>query len=95
MDPYYDDGDERVVGRNEYPDPDYTPSFPWVGAQDLALPEEEFEDVYDESELSLPNFSVSSDVLDYPYNCTPLRRQTDSNDPSVDPDFDFRDDQEM
>ena len=95
MDPYYDDGEEMVVDSSEYPDPDYTPRFPWVGTQGLAMLEEEFEDTDDDAELSVRKRSVSSNVLDQPDNFPLLRPQTDPNDPSLDPDFDVPGDEEM
>ena len=94
MEPYYDDGDERMFGDSEYPDPDYTPSLPWVGPRGPALLEEEFKDVHDEAEPALSNRSVSSTALDHLTNRSPSRLPNKSNDSSVDPDSDFRDDEE-
>jgi len=91
MDHYFGE-DEMGIETNEYPDPDYTPRFAWLGVRNTTPPQHTIESLTDDagqstSEDGSGNNSPVGDQI-YPE----LEEGRDANGLSRDPDFQYHDD---
>jgi len=91
MDPYFDE-DDTVIETNEYPDPEYLPSFAWLGVRNAGPPGQSIGNVEDDteqltSEDGSPNGSPLQDQI-----YADVEVAQDANRLSVDPDFQYQDD---
>ncbi|MCJ1479050.1 transcription factor TFIIIC subunit tfc4 [Lambiella insularis] len=79
---------------NEYPDPDYTPRFLWLGSRNITTLPEGNDDEYDRDGLITPESYLPYTESQHNIPVAELAEIRNSKRPSVDPDFEFQEEDE-
>lgn len=89
---YYYDEDDMATETNEYPDPDYTPSFAWLGVRNASPLRQHIGTLRNHAEpsISADGSRDGSPAQDQIYGGP--KGERDVNRLSVDPDFQYQDD---